>query len=105
MKWIVIFCCYMGMASEPDGQMIISQEKVEAFGKTWDVLPLKGTYLENGSNGVHKAILVLRTYENNKEVIAHLVIQGQHITFTIVGVENAVMIQQPISNNTIYSGG
>lgn len=102
MKWIILFCCYLGTAKEQDDKIIISQDEVIAFGKTWEVLPVRGTFLENGSNGVRKANLVLSTIIDGNKVKAYLTVDKEHITFSIPNIENATMTQLPLKNNTIY---
>jgi hypothetical protein len=96
MKWIIFFCCYIGQANEPDGHIIISEDSVTAFNMQWEVVPLKGTFLEGGGDDkVWKARLQLRTIVDNTPVIAFLNVMGERVEFTIPNQEIAIMKQLP----------
>lgn len=94
--WIIIFCCYLGNAQEPDGQITITKTEVVAFGVKWRVVDRPVSWVREGRDQIVSAQL----YLTDGERMAVLTVHREKMTFVIPGVEVATM--QQIRYETYY---
>lgn len=100
MKFIIFFCCYVGYATQIDGEIVIRYDNkdseyatVDAFGLKWITLP-ESEIISDGVR-VIRAKIPMYTIHNSDTVKAFIHVNYKDVVFTIPNVEVATMRQLP----------
>jgi hypothetical protein len=101
LKYIIFFCCYIGKAQEPNGQIVIRYDtvefdssRVEAFGVNWLMIDMsKSHIISDGGVKVVDAKIILK--HPTEDITAYLEVKGRRVTFIIPSVEVATLEQLP----------